>query len=183
MTILLNFKEYTPTDEESIKLQTEAGVIFLKCDQGVDWYEAQKAFDEQKLKVVFDAKTGIVIQTGVDITALWPNGYSVADVDYAIETKPEDLNGKVFNLRSGKIKDRVYTKAEQKNTVDREIKSLQADATSLMAPLQAAKDLDIMTEEESAYLKELQQYLVSLSRVPSQEGYPTNIQWPDLPKR
>jgi hypothetical protein len=183
MTILINFQEYTPTEEDKVKLQDEVGVIFLKCDQGVDWYDSFSAFDANKLKIVFDTKTGVIVQTGVDITALWPNGYSIADVENEINVKPDDLKGKVFNIRAGKIVDRVYTKAEQKLIADSKISSLQKEASNLMAPLQAAKELDMMTEEESAYLKELQRYLVYLNRVTSQEGYPTNIEWPILPTK
>lgn len=183
MTILVNFQEYTPTEEKKLKLQTDAGVIFLKCDQGVDWYDAFSAFDENKLKVVFDTKTGVIVQAGVDITALWPNGYSVADVDEETNLKPDDFRGKVFKIRTGKIVDRVYTKAEQKAMADNTLLSLQKEASTLMAPLQAAKELDMITEEEAAYLKELQRYLVYLSRVTSQEGYPTNIEWPVLPTK
>lgn len=183
MTILTNFQEYTPTDENKVELQDKVGVLFIQCDQKVDWYEAQTAFDPNKLKVVFDTKTGVIVQTGIDITALWPNGYSIADIDYDIATTPDDLNGKVFNIRTGKIVDRKYSKAELQYKAERQIASLQKEVADLMAPLQAGKEVDMLTEEEASYLKELQRYTVYLSRVPSQEGYPTTIQWPDLPKK
>lgn len=183
MTILINFQEYTPTNEEKIQLQDEVGVIFLKCDQDVDWYEAQSLFKNDKLKIVFDTKTGVIIQTSVDVSGLWPNGYSVADVEYDVNAKPADLKDKVFKVTTGKIVDRVYTEAEQRATASNTIAALQKEATTLMAPLQAAKELDMMTEEEAAYLKDLQRYLVYLNRVTSQEGYPTDIEWPVLPTK
>lgn len=181
MTILTNFKEYTPTDESKIKLQAEVGVIFIKCDQDVDWYESQTIFDATKLKIVFDTKTGVVYQTGVDITSLWPNGCSVADIDLDLNTTPEDLNGKVFDFHTGKIVDRKFTSVELKSRAKSKITQLQAEATALIQPLQYAKDLGMITEEESAYLTELQRYVVQLNRVTSQEGYPTEIEWPVLP--
>ena len=182
MTILTNFKEYIPDDEASQELMT-LGVIFIKSAEGADWYQSQALFKNNLLKVIFDSKTGVIIGTGTDITTMWPNGYSIADIDYDTNATPQSLEGKVFQVRTGKIVDRVYTKAQQQATVDREIASLQREATTLMAPLQAAKELDMMTEEEAAYLKELQRYLVYLNRVTSQEGYPTNIEWPVLPTK
>lgn len=181
MTILTNFKEYIPDDEKSQEL-IALGVSFIKSDEGADWYQSQSLFQNNLLKIIFDAKTGVIVGTGTDITAMWPNGYSIADVEYDLEATPQSLEGRVFQMRTGIIVDRVYTKSEQAAIVQREMVSLQNKVTALMAPLQAAKDLDMITEKEDAYFKELQRYLVYLNRIPSQEGYPTKIEWPTLPK-
>lgn len=183
MTILTNFKEYTPEDENSQVLAQELKVMFIKSAEGADWYQSQSLFREDYLKVLFDAKTGVIVGTGTDVTTLWPLGYSVADVEYDLKATPDTLKGKVFNLRTGKIVDRVYSKAEQRVIAESEISSLQREVAALMVPLQAGKELNMLTEEEAAYLIELQRYTLYLSRVPSQEGYPTNIEWPVLPTK
>ena len=183
MTILTNFKEYTPESPELKDLKDQLNVVFIRSDEGMDWYQAQKLFKPDLLKVIFDSETGVIIGTGTDITEMWPNGYSIADVEYDLNATPQSLQGKIFKKTTGKIVDRVYTKAQKKEIAQREIVSLQKEATRLMAPLQAAKDLDMMTEDETRYFKELQLYLVNLSRVVSQEGYPTKIEWPVLPTR
>lgn len=61
------------------------------------------------------------------------------------------------------------------------IRSLQETAVALITPLQYAKDLEMATEDELAYLKNLQVYVVKLNRVPLQKDYPYTIDWPTLP--
>lgn len=183
MTILTDFKVYTPSDAEKLDLQNTLNVIFLKSKEGVDWYESQSLFKNDKFKIVFNKKSGEIIAVSKDVSGLWPIDACIADVDDDSITTPEGFSGKVFDMRTGKIKDRVVTRAELIADATNKASSLQNEVSQLMAPLQAAKELDMMTEEEAAYLKELQRYLVYLSRVTSQEGYPTNIEWPVLPQK
>lgn len=154
---------------------------FIKSAEGVDWYESQKLFEEDKLKIVFDSSTGRIHGLSMDITALWPLDSSVADVDFDVNTKMEDLKDKIFDVSSGKIKDRVYSKAELRTQAEQKINTLKSEASSLITPLQYAKDLDMATEEELSYLSNLQKYFVYLNRVPTQTGYPRKIEWPILP--
>jgi len=57
----------------------------------------------------------------------------------------------------------------------------RAVADAAIAPLQDAVELDEATEAEAALLKEWKRYRVALSRLPEQEGYPNEIDWPALP--
>ncbi|WP_176506350.1 tail fiber assembly protein [Pseudomonas urethralis] len=58
---------------------------------------------------------------------------------------------------------------------------LRAVADAAIAPLQDAADLDMATDDDKASLTAWKRYRVELSRVPSQEGYPANIEWPTAP--
>lgn len=58
------------------------------------------------------------------------------------------------------------------------IKSLMAQATTAIAPLQDAEDLGIQTDEEAAMLKAWKTYRVLLSRVTPEDE---KINWPDMP--
>ena len=57
----------------------------------------------------------------------------------------------------------------------------RASADAAIAPLQDAVDLDMATNEEAALLTGWKRYRVLLSRLPDQEGYPAEIDWPAPP--
>lgn len=54
-------------------------------------------------------------------------------------------------------------------------------ADTAIAPLQYAVELDDATEQEAAKLKAWKKYVLDLSRVPGQKGYPASIDWPTQP--
>lgn len=58
------------------------------------------------------------------------------------------------------------------------IKSLMAQATTAIAPLQDAEDLGIQTDSEAAMLKAWKTYRVLLSRVKPEDE---KINWPEMP--
>ncbi|MFP5424685.1 MAG: tail fiber assembly protein [Gammaproteobacteria bacterium] len=62
-----------------------------------------------------------------------------------------------------------------------EITQRRTFADSVIAPLQDAVDLDEATEAEISTLKEWKRYRVTLNRLPDQEGYPAEIDWPAPP--
>ncbi|MEW5621396.1 tail fiber assembly protein [Pseudomonas putida] len=57
----------------------------------------------------------------------------------------------------------------------------RAAADAAIAPLQDAVELEEATEAEAALLVEWKRYRIALSRLPEQEGYPTEIDWPAPP--
>lgn len=181
--ILTNFKLYTPVDEYKLRLQTELSIEFLRSGEGVDWYDAVAMFQPDTIKLVFDWDTGVIRNVSKDASTLYPSGNaSVAEIVDAGQDLSE-LFGKVFIPRTGKVVDRVFTDAELAEQATLKSAALQREANALVTPLQFAKELDMITEEESVYLKELQRYVVLLSRVASQEGYPKQIEWPVLPTK
>lgn len=65
--------------------------------------------------------------------------------------------------------------------VSADLSQRRAVADAAIAPLQDAVELEEATEAEAALLKEWKRYRVALSRLPEQEGYPNDIDWPALP--
>lgn len=63
---------------------------------------------------------------------------------------------------------------EQKNTFMRE-------AALSISPLQYAFDFGVATPEETLKLKSWKDYMILLSRITTQSGYPKEIQWPESP--
>ncbi|MGL4887809.1 tail fiber assembly protein [Aeromonas veronii] len=55
-------------------------------------------------------------------------------------------------------------------------------AAAVMAPLEDADKLGIISEREKAQLTAWQRYRVALYRLPQSEGWPTDVIWPDAPQ-
>lgn len=55
-------------------------------------------------------------------------------------------------------------------------------AAAVMAPLEDADKLGIISEREKAQLTAWQRYRVTLYRLPQSEGWPTDVTWPDAPQ-
>ncbi|MEB7937387.1 MULTISPECIES: DUF4376 domain-containing protein [Escherichia] len=83
-----NFTLYKPA--ESI-----GGIFYLKSDDDVDWYEAQKKFSAETLKIAYDS-TGRICIADTDASAIWPINSSISEI--SSENVPDDFstNGKWF---------------------------------------------------------------------------------------
>lgn len=180
MLTLTNFKAYTPEDPAKLQLHETLSIVFVRCDQGVDWYDAVTMFQPDTIKIVMDWNTGVIRYATKDASTIDAENYSVTEIEDAGQDLRE-LQGKVFNYNSKKITERVLTDAELKAQATAKVASLQSQANNKITPLLYAKDLEMITDEESVYLKNLQRYVVNLNRVASQKGYPVTIDWPILP--
>lgn len=70
------------------------------------------------------------------------------------------------------------TEAELQARLDEALKR----AAAIMAPLEDADKLGIISEHEKAQLTAWQRYRVALYRLPQSEGWPTDVTWPDVPQ-
>lgn len=70
------------------------------------------------------------------------------------------------------------TEAELQARLDEALKR----AAAVMAPLEDADKLGIISEHEKAQLTAWQRYRVALYRLPQSEGWPTDVTWPDAPQ-
>lgn len=170
-----NFKLYIPGDEFAELKQFS--VAFIKSECGLDWYSAMKEFSLDTTKIVYD-ENGLIVLQSDDATSLWPNGWSVVEIDKT----SEDLIGKIYTS-TGKIKSYSKSSEELKNDIDYELTKLKSYASSIIQPLQYAVDLDEATATEIEYLTAMKRYVIQLSRVVDQEGYPKKVQYPSLPAK
>ena len=91
-----NFKAYEPSEKIN-------GVLYLKSEDGKDWYACQKEFKDDTTKIMYD-REGRIISINTDITTFFPIDSSIAELpkdtiiklgDYYINgvfvgTKPSD---------------------------------------------------------------------------------------------
>ncbi len=75
-----NFKHFTlyVPDEDKHNL-AGAGILFLRDDDGHDWYDCQSTFQTDTVKIAYN-DDGVVVSIADDVSALWPAGLSVAEV-------------------------------------------------------------------------------------------------------
>ncbi|EFB5122916.1 tail fiber assembly protein [Escherichia coli] len=111
-----NFSSYTPGEDKREFI--DAGVLFLQDENGNDWYECQKFFHENTIKIVYDSDN-IVVSISNDVSTLWPVGASVAE----IETLPDgvDIDGNwIFDgenvVERVRTADELKTMAESRRT-------------------------------------------------------------------
>lgn len=155
----------------------EKQVLFLSDERGADWYESQRLFKDDTLKVVFNA-SGVIVSMSYDVSALWPVGNSVAEVLAA--AVPEGVNidgGWVFNGK--KIVPRIYTQEELIAKATSTLDVLMATAEAAIAPLQRAVKYGIATDAEKQLLEEWEMYTVTLSRLDLATAPDTD--WPLVP--
>ncbi|EPE8323943.1 DUF4376 domain-containing protein [Escherichia albertii] len=81
-----NFTLYKPVENID-------GVFYLKSESNTDWYEAQKYFSAETLKIAYDG-TGRICIADTDASAIWPINLSISEV--SLEDIPDNFstNGK-----------------------------------------------------------------------------------------
>lgn len=168
-----NFKIYEPELPE----MPGVNIGYLISDENIDWYESQKEFSEDTLKIAFDQR-GLIRSYSKDISMLWPVGLSVAEV--ALDAVPANMNITGSWLFDGeKITPYQPTKAELIAEAEKQKTRLMDEASKSIAPLQDAIDLGIATDKEKASLSEWKKYRVMLNRVDTSTA--PDIEWPEAP--
>lgn len=168
-----NLKPYTPSENNLVE-----GVLFLKDEKGNDWYENQRKFNPDFIKIAYNSD-GVICSMNLDISKLWPINLSVT------EMSPEDLPKEfavdgnwIFDGTS--IKQKVYSKNEEIAKAELERSNMVSKASVVISPLQDAIDLDIATEEEKQKYNTWRLYRVLLSRVDTSTA--PDITWPESPE-
>lgn len=177
MMILKNLKVYENKEIAG------SPILFLKDEEGNDWYESQKLFDEHTLKIVFDS-AGVVVSFNLDVSKLWPINNSVTEV--AVSAVPEnlDLNGGwVFD--GSNIVQRKYTAEEWLSRAEKQRQTLLTAANVNISDWRTELQLEVITEDDKstliewmAYIKELK--AIDLSSVTDEASF-TAIDWPIQP--
>ncbi|WP_163333101.1 tail fiber assembly protein [Enterobacter bugandensis] len=146
--------------------------LFLKSDEGADWYQAQIHFSEHTRKIGYD-KDGLILIQHKNIWALWPVDMSVSevlesDLPEKFPAPGEFVQGWMF--KDGSI---VPIPVNYADIAAKEKSRLLQEVSIIINPLQDAVELGIATESESARLQEWKRYRVLLNRVdPNEPDWP-----------
>ncbi|RUN96978.1 tail fiber assembly protein [Enterobacter bugandensis] len=157
----------------------EMNIVFLKDENGNDWYQWLKILSKETLKVSFNPDSKEIIHFSYDASTIFPVNQIVVEV--APENVPDDFTaagekalGGAFHFVDGAITAAPvdYEAEAQRNKLE-----LLTQANNVIATLQDAVELDMATEEETANLHEWKKYRVLLSRVDVIKPV-----WPPLPE-
>lgn len=159
-------------------------VSFATDEAGADWYESQKKFQSDTLKIVFNNE-GVIVSMSHDVSALWPASNSVAEI--ALDDVPNGLsiNGEwVFD--GEQIQPRTTTLEEWQAKAKTLQQNLLNDAGTVTADWRTELQLGIISDEDKLTLIEWMNYIKSvksldLSEV-KDEATLNEVAWPDKPK-
>lgn len=163
---------------EQDQLTRRSGVIWLYSEDGKDWYEEQKNFSSDSLKVAYDGK-GVIVCISMDVSAINPTGLSVVELPNITDNLRADNSGQ-WMYQDGQVIKRVYTRDEIVTQAESEKVRLLAEATTAIYQFQDAVDIGIATDEETALLTEWKTYRVQLMRIDTSTA--PDIEWPVPPQ-
>ncbi|HFW2686850.1 TPA: DUF4376 domain-containing protein [Salmonella enterica subsp. enterica serovar Waycross] len=69
------------------------GAKFFKSEDGYDWYECQKLFSPDTIKIAINSD-GVIVATGKDVSGFWPGGKSIAEVPNTTANRRVDTSGR-----------------------------------------------------------------------------------------
>ncbi|AIR65082.1 tail fiber assembly protein [Cedecea neteri] len=176
-----NFKLANPATPEQLHLKNKLGVMFLKSDDGLDWYECQKLFQSDTIKLCYDEKNIIrsisSADSGHDVSGLWPVGYSVAEVKNTTANRRADIHGGWLYM-DGEIVRREATLEELIASAEAEKQSRIAQANEYINnkqwPGKAA--MGRLKDTEKGQYNEWLDYLDALDAVDT--SFAPEIDWP-----
>ncbi len=175
MMHLKNIKAGNPKTPEQYQLTKKAGVVWLFCEDGKNWYEEQKNFQPDTIKIAYD-ENNIIVAVSKDVSTINPEGLSIVEVPDITANRRADNNGKWMFL-DGKVVKRGYTEQELQQQAESQKAALISEAESVIQPLERAVRLNMATDEERARLESWERYSVLVSRVDT-----ANPEWPQKPE-
>lgn len=156
-------------------------IVFLKDDNGNDWYDWLKSLSDKNLKVSYDPDTKKIIHFSYDASSIFPINQIVVEV--LPENVPDEFVDAGYNALGGSFifdKGKIITvPVDNELKAQRKKQELLACANDIIEPLKDAIDLGMATEEEQKTLLAWRQYRVLLLRVDT--SHTSNIIWPITP--
>ncbi|HCR5936489.1 TPA: tail fiber assembly protein, partial [Shigella flexneri] len=150
-------------------------IKWLYTEDGKNWYEEQKNFQPDTLKMVYD-HNGVIICIEKDVSAINPEGASVVEVPDITANRRADISGK-WMFKDGAVVKRIYTADEQQQQAESQKAALLSEAESVIQPLERSVRLNMATDEERARLESWERYSVLVSRVDTAKP-----EWPQKPE-
>lgn len=173
MLTLKNINTYTP---EYYDLMPPC--LYMQTEDGKDWYYHRLNFRADTLKICYSSDNVIRVASYNAEYICPPSGCSVSEV--APDEVPvgfNDLGDWIFD--GAEIVARVYTTEELIKQAESLRTELLAQATTVLAPLQDAIDLDLATDAEWTSLNAWKKYRVLLNRLDISTA--PDIEWPVKP--
>ncbi|MDA6186711.1 tail fiber assembly protein, partial [Escherichia coli] len=122
MQHLKNIVAGNPKTVEQYQLTKNFNVIWLWSEDGKNWYEEVKNFQEDTIKLAYTVE-GIIVAMDKDVSAINPEGLSVVELPDITANRRADISGK-WMFKDGVVIKRTYTEEEQRQQAENEKQSL-----------------------------------------------------------
>ncbi|HIF2251286.1 TPA: DUF4376 domain-containing protein [Salmonella enterica] len=93
MMLLKNIQSQKAKTPEQLKLTERFNVIWLFSEDGKNWYDELQHFAPDTLKIAYD-REGVIRRIDKDVTAINPDGFSVAEVPDTTANRRADISGR-----------------------------------------------------------------------------------------
>lgn len=174
---LNNITAQNPKTIEQYELSRRYSILWLFSEDGKDWYEEQKNFAPDTIKVAYTS-TGEVVWVGKDVSAINPVGLSVTELADITANRQIKASGYWF-YRDGKFVFDYALKAED----ERNARLMQI--IHLIGEWEKDLLLDLISDEDKEKLKQYRLYAralrkLNLSTVIDKASF-NAITWPEPP--
>lgn len=175
MLHLKNITAGNPKTAEQYQITRKYNVTWLFSEDDKNWYEEQKNFQPDTIKIAYD-KNNVIVTISKDVSTINPEGLSVVEVSDITENRRADNDGNWMFL-DGKVVKREYTEQALQQQAELQKAALLFAAESVIQPLERAVRLNMATNEERARLESWERYSVLVSRVDTAKP-----EWPQKPE-
>ena len=177
MMHLKNITTGNPKTKEQYQLTKQFNIKWLYSDDGKNWYEEQKNFQPDTLKMVYD-HNDVIICIEKDVSAINPEGASVVELPDITANRRADISGK-WMFKDGAVIKREYTEEEQKQQAENEkqnLLQLVRDKTQLW---DSQLRLGIISDENKQKLTE---WMLYAQKVESTDTSSLPVTFPEQPE-
>ncbi len=177
MQHLKNIKSGNPKTVEQYQLTKNFDVIWLWSEDGKNWYEELKNFQEDTIKLAYTVE-GIIVAIDKDVSAINPEGLSVVEVPDITANRRADISGK-WMFKDGVVIKRTYTEEEQRQQAENEKQSLLQLVRDKTQLWDSQLRLGIISDENKQKLTE---WLFYAQKVESTDTSSLPVTFPEQPE-
>ncbi|KUV47328.1 tail fiber assembly protein [Escherichia coli] len=177
MQHLKNITAGNPKTKEQYQLTKNFDVIWLWSEDGKNWYEELKNFQEDTIKILYD-ENNIIVAITKDASTLNPEGYSVVEVPDITANRRADISGK-WMFKDGVVVKRTYTEEEQRQQAENEKQSLLQLVRDKTQLWDSQLRLGIISDENKQKLTE---WMLYAQKVESTDTSSLPVTFPEQPE-
>ncbi|HCP6281500.1 TPA: tail fiber assembly protein [Escherichia coli] len=177
MQHLKNIVAGNPKTVEQYQLTKNFNVIWLWSEDGKNWYEEVKNFQEDTIKLAYTAE-GVIVAIDKDVSAINPEGLSVVELPDITANRRADISGN-WMFKDGAAIKRTYTEEEQRQQAENEKQSLLQLVRDKTQLWDSQLRLGIISDENKQKLTE---WMLYAQKVESTDTSSLPVTFPEQPE-
>ncbi|EFH7778246.1 tail fiber assembly protein [Escherichia coli] len=177
MQHLKNIKAGNPKTIEQYQLTKEFDVVWLWSEEGKNWYEEQKNFQPDTLKVAYNQE-GVICCIEKDVSLINPEGMSVVELPNITANRRADISGN-WMFKGGVVIKRSYSEEEQRQQAENEKQSLLQLVRDKTQLWDSQLRLGIISDENKQKLTE---WMLYAQKVESTDTSSLPVTFPEQPE-